>query len=63
MVRGGERDVEEPDCASCFVAVEVWIVVVKVGEDCGDDKGDAFAVGSGASFEVNAKGLVWMELE
>ena len=62
MVRLGERDVDEPDSASCFIAVEIWIVVVEIGEDCSDDKGDTFAVGAGSGFEVDAKGLIWTEL-
>ena len=36
-------------------------MIVEVGEDCGDNERNTFAVGAGASFEVNTKGLVWVE--
>jgi hypothetical protein len=61
-VRLSEGYVDEPDCSSCFIAVEIWIVIVEVSEDRGDDKGNTFAVGAGAGFEVDAKRLVWVEL-
>lgn len=61
-MRLGEGDVDKPDCPSRFIAIEVWIVVVEIGEDCSDDKGNAFTVGAGAGFKVDAKGLVWVEL-
>jgi len=61
MVRLSKGNVNEPNCSSCFITVEVWIVIVEVGEDCGDNERNTFAVGAGSGFEVNAKGLVWVE--